>query len=128
MSNLAIHLGPKINEDFIQAVREDGLIYESKNLWVSIKATNFKAPGMYCSNCISLHRGRIFVCQNRLVLIAGKRKLLDLPKNHEWFALVEFDRSNQKRLIVKLDLDKLPNDFHGQVAYSYRIDPKEVPI
>jgi hypothetical protein len=121
--NVYRHLGPKITPMLLRSLQAERILFDSKGRWLTFRAKGLRGKRVYASRLISLSRGRLIVAKNRLVAIAGGRKIIDLPRDGPLFKNLAFDKSNSKRYTISLDLSQFPGELVGQISLSYHIDP-----
>ena len=108
---------------FLRSLQAERSLFDSKGRWLTFRAKGLKGKRVYASHLISLSRGRLIVARNRLIAIAGGRKIIDLPRDDPLFKNLAFDKSNSKRYTISLDLSQFPGELVGQISLSYHIDP-----
>ena len=121
--NVYRHLGPKVTEEFRRSLEAERILFDSKGRWLTFRAKGVKGKCIYANRLVRLSRGRLIRGKNRLVAIAGGRKIIDLPLDHPLFEKLTIDRSNPKRYTIRLDLSQFPGGLKGEISLSYHINP-----
>jgi len=122
------HLGPKVTEEFLRSLESERILFDSKGRWLTFRANRLKGKGIFAYRLVRLSRGRLLVMKNRLVAIAGGRKIIDLLRDHPQFEQLTIDRSNPKRYTISLDLSQFPGGLSGEISLSYHINPMKDSI
>ena len=116
------HLGPKVTPTLLRSLQVEHILFDSNGCWLTFRAKGLKGKQVCASSLIRLSRGRFIVAKNRLVAIAGGRKIIDIPRDHPLFKNLSFSKSNPKRYTISLDLSQFPGGMTGQISLSYHID------
>ncbi|MBN2187528.1 MAG: hypothetical protein JW732_08805 [Dehalococcoidia bacterium] len=122
VTNVYHLLGPRVTPLFLRSLQAERILFDSKGRWLTFRAKGLKGKRVYASNLSRLSRGRLIVAKNRLIAIAGGRKIIDLPRNDPLFKNLAFNKSNPKRYTISLDLSQFPGGLVGQISLSYHID------
>lgn len=122
--NVYSKLGPKVGSEFLASLEKEGIVFDSKKVWVTFEAYDFKGPGISVSGKKQLSRGQVIMTQKCFVAIVGGYKLIDVPRNYH----LTINRSNPKRYIIELDLSKIQTNFTGKIVLSYHLDPSKVLV
>ena len=120
--NIYHHLGPKVTPAFLRSLQVERILFDSKERWLTFRAKGLRGKHLYASNLTRLSRGRLIVAKNRLVAIAGGRKIVDLSRDDPLFRNLVFDKSNPKCYTISLDLSQFPGELAGRISLSYHID------
>jgi len=120
--NVYCHLGPKITPVFLRSLQAERIFFDSKGTWLTFRAKGLKGKGIYVSSLTRLSLGRLIVAKNRLIAIAGGRKIIDLSRDDPMFKNIAFDKSKSKRYTISLDLSHFPGELVGQISLSYHVD------
>jgi hypothetical protein len=123
VTNVYRHLGPKVTPVFLRSLQAERILFDSKGKWLTFRAKGLKGKRVYASSLIRLSRGRLIITKNRLIAIAGGRKIIDLPRDNPLFKNLTFNKSNSKRYTISLDLSQSTGEMVGQISLSYHIDP-----
>jgi len=115
--------GAKVTPEFLQSLEAEGILFDSRGRWLTIRAKGLKCKPIYATRLIRVSRGRLIIAENRLVAIVRSRKVIDIPRDHPLFKNLTFDKSNPKRYTISLDLSQFPGKMTGWISYSYHIDP-----
>lgn len=124
--NIYPKLGPKVDKDFFRLLKKEGIIFDSKKVWLTFRAKNLRGKGIYASSLIRLSRGQLLITKSRFIALAGGHKIIDIPKNHLWFKKLIIDKSEPNRYKITLDLDNFSSGFKGIVSLAYHIDSRLV--
>lgn len=108
---------------FLRSLQVEHILFDSRGCWLKLRAKSLKGKGVYASSLIRLSRGRLVIAKNRLVAIAGGRKIIDLPRDHPLFKKLSFSKSSYRRYTISLDLSQFPGEMTGQISLSYHVDP-----
>ena len=126
--NVYSKLGPRVNKDFLQSLENEGIVFDSKDIWLTFKAKGLKGKGIYISSLKRLSKGRLISTGKRFVAIAGGHKIIDIPKQHKMFHSLTIDRSDLKRYEIIIDLSIFQTDMTGVISLAYHISPDQVKI
>ena len=124
--NVCPKLGPRVNKEFLRSLEKERVLFDSKEVRLTVRVKAFKGKGIYVSSSVSLSRGRLIITRERFIAIAGGHKIVDVPKGHELFDKLGIDKSEPNRYTISLDLGELPIPFVGTVSLAYHIDPRLV--
>jgi len=122
-TNVFQHLGPKVTKEFLRSLEAERILFDSKGRWLTFRAKRVKGKGIYAIRLVRLSRGRLIVVKNRLIAIAGGRKIIDIPLDHPLFEKLTIDRSDPKRYTISMDLGHFPGGLTGEISLSYHINP-----
>lgn len=126
--NIISKLGPKISEDFFKALEKEGIIFDSGKIWLTFRASNLKGKGVYVGSHISLRRGRFVYTQKRLVATVSNRKIIDVPKESQFFEKIIINKNNPKRYKIEVNLNDFPTGFRGNISVEYHINLEKIII
>lgn len=122
VTNVYHLLGPKVMPMFLRSLQAERILFDSRGRWLTFRAKGLKGKRVYISSLTRLSRGRLIVAKNRLIAIAGGRKIIDLPRDDPLFKNLTFDKSNPRRYTISLDLSQFSGELVGQISLSYHID------
>ena len=126
--NVYSKLGPKASRDFLKSIENEGIIFDSKNIWLTFKANDLKGEGIYVTSLKRLSRGRLISTKNRFIAVAGGHKVIDIPKKHKLFNCLIVDKSDVKRFKIEIDLSIFQTGLTGHISLAYHINPDLVII
>lgn len=119
-------LGPKVDKNFFDVLEKEGIVFDSKKVWLTFRAKDFKGKGVLASSIIRLSRGQLIISKKRFVAIAGGHKIIDAPVDYPFYKKIVFDKSNPKRFIVNLNMADFGGKFSGNISLGYHIDPTKI--
>ena len=126
--NIYSKLGHKVSKDFLKSLETEGIIFDSKSIWLTFKAVHLKGNGIFVSSLSRLSKGRLISTKNRFIAIAGGYKIIDIPKGHKIFSDIIIDKSEPDRYKVEIDLSVFGTKMAGKISLAYHISPDLVRI
>ena len=119
-------LGFRVKRDLFKVLEEEGVVFDSGYCWVTFAAKRLKGKGFTYYGLRRLSRGRFILTNKRLVAMIGGFKLIDVPRDHEYFNLLSFDRRQEKRYEIIVDYDGFSQEVSGKAILSYHIHSSQV--
>ncbi|GEM_PF-3244303 len=125
--NIYNKLGPRVGADFFADLETEGIEYDSGKVWVTFTSDSLRGKGIIIKKVKRLSRGRLLITSRRFIAVVGGHKLIDVPKDSQYFRELEIDRSNPEQLEIKVDLVKFPSKLEGVFRLVYKVDLAQVP-
>ncbi len=114
------------DQAFSDKLKEEGSVFNSSEirLNVDMKFTFLKRK--------LVTKGLLIITNKRIVAVLYHHGqyyvIVNTFTDHEYFSLLEIDKSKQNHFIIQIDYDKFPGDLKGKIKLEYQIDPATVPI
>jgi hypothetical protein len=100
------------------ALDREGVILDSGPLWITVRYTNFRAPGIYRGAAVSKTRGSFVLTRERLVLTPGFRRVRLRVSRSD---LVRFTVGIGEGGVLRLHSDDPPG-ASGSIDYRVPVD------
>ena len=126
--NIYSKLGPKINQDYLQSLENNRIVFDSKDIWLTFKAEGVRGKGIYITSLKRLSKGRLISTKSRFIAIAGGYKIIDISKKHKLFHSLTVDKNDSERYIIRIDLKTFQTALEGNITLAYHISPGLVII